>query len=317
MPKISVIIPVYNGEKTIQTTIDSVLNQTFQDFELIVINDGSTDSTLEILSTISDPRLQVFSYPNSGAPKSRNRGFDQSSGEYIAFLDADDLWTPDKLEAQLKALQNNPEAAVAYSWTDHIDESGQFLYSGRHLTINGNVYPELLVQNFLENGSNPLIRRQAFAEIQGFDESLLGGQDRDLYLRLAACYPFVGVPAVHIFYRMSPNSISSQVLRQEKQCVAVIEKAFLQAPSELQSLKQQSLARIYKYLLYRALQGYPSQQKGRAALRFLYQYGKYDPSALKQWQFFSIILLKSSIMAVFPPSFAQGILSRLKKVSKR
>ncbi len=317
MPKISVIIPVYNGEKTIQQTVDSVLNQTFQDFELIVINDGSIDSTLEILSNISDPRLQVFSYPNSGAPKSRNRGFDQSSGEYIAFLDADDLWTPDKLEAQLTALQNNPEAAVAYSWTDHIDESGQFLYSGRHLTINGNVYPDLLVQNILENGSNPLIRREAFAEIQGFDESLLGGQDRDLYLRLAARYPFVGVPAVHIFYRMSPNSISSQVLRQEKQCVAVIEKAFLQAPSELQPLKQQSLARIYKYLLYRSLQGYPSQKRGRAALRFLYHYGKYNPLALKQWQFFCVILIKSSIIAVFPPSFAQGILSNLKKASKR
>ncbi|NER48248.1 MAG: glycosyltransferase family 2 protein [Symploca sp. SIO1A3] len=126
MPTISVIIPAYNAQKTIQETINSVLNQTFSDFELIVINDGSQDSTLEIVSSISDRRMRVYSYPNAGPQKSRNRGIAQATGEYVSFLDADDLWRADKLEAQLQALQGNSQAAVAYSWTDYINESGQY-----------------------------------------------------------------------------------------------------------------------------------------------------------------------------------------------
>ena len=314
MPVISVIIPVYNGEKTIRETVTSVLNQTFSDLELIIINDGSTDSTLDIVNSINDPRLKVFSYPKTNQSASRNRGISHARGEYIAFIDADDLWTPDKIEAQYQALQDNPESAVAYSWTDCIDESSQFLRPGSHKTVNGDVYPYLLVVNFLENGSNPLIHRESFAEVGGFDQSLLGGQDRDLYIRLAAHYHFVAVPLVQVFYRMSPNSISSQILRQEKQCVAVIEKAFLQAPPSLQHLKKQSLAKIYKYFIDRALQGYPSPEKGRATIGFLFNYIRYDSSALQQWRFCLIILFKSLIIALFPPSIAKKILSTLKKI---
>jgi glycosyltransferase involved in cell wall biosynthesis len=109
MPLISVVIPVYNGEKTIQETIKSVLNQTFQSLELIIVNDGSNDETLKVISIIKDPRIKVFSYPNAGLSASRNRGLAHATGEYISFIDADDLWTPDKLEAQLKVLQENPK----------------------------------------------------------------------------------------------------------------------------------------------------------------------------------------------------------------
>ena len=139
MAIISVIIPAYNAEKTIRQTIDSVLNQTFQNFEIIVINDGSTDLTLDIVSGINDPRIKILSYPNSGAAVSRNRGFDVTKGEYIALLDADDLWTSDKLESQYNALKSHPQATVAYSWTDYIDQSGQFLQSGRHLAFQGSL----------------------------------------------------------------------------------------------------------------------------------------------------------------------------------
>lgn len=113
MPTISVIIPVYNGQKTIKETIQSVLNQTFADWELIIVNDGSQDATLEIINSINDYRIKVFSYSNAGVSSSRNRGIDQAQGEFISFLDADDLWTPDKLKEQLKALQENPQAALA------------------------------------------------------------------------------------------------------------------------------------------------------------------------------------------------------------
>jgi glycosyltransferase involved in cell wall biosynthesis len=171
MPLISVIIPVYNGEKTIQETIKSVLQQTFTDFELIIINDGSTDSTLEKIAQFKDDRIKVLSFPNKGLATSRNRGITNSHGDYLAFIDADDLWTQDKLQAQLRALQHHPEAVLAYSWTDYIDEDSRFFRSGSHLTFNDYVYKKLLRGNFLENGSNPLIRKKVFAEIGNFDKS--------------------------------------------------------------------------------------------------------------------------------------------------
>jgi len=121
MPVISVIIPAYNAEKTILETIQSLQKQTFTDFEIIVINDGSTDGTVELLNAIEDSRVKVFSYENGGLPVARNRGIDRATGEYITFVDADDLWTPDKLELQLTALRQHPEAGIAYSWTAFIN----------------------------------------------------------------------------------------------------------------------------------------------------------------------------------------------------
>jgi glycosyltransferase involved in cell wall biosynthesis len=207
-PLISVIIPAYNCEKSIKETINSVLQQTFTDFELIVINDGSQDSTLDVINSIQDTRMKVFSFENAGGNISRNRGLNLAVGNYISFLDADDIWTPDKLESQLEALQKNPEAHVAYSWTDYIDEEGNFLVSGRRVSVNGDVYEKLLINNFLENGSNPLIRKEALVELDGFDESLKAAQDWDMWLRLAAKYSFVAVPKVQILYRA--NFISSK-----------------------------------------------------------------------------------------------------------
>lgn len=104
MPTISVIVPAYNAENTILETIGSVQQQTFSDFELIVINDGSNDRTLELLNSLTDSRLKIFSYENAGVGVARNRGISHATGKFIAFLDADDLWTPDKLELQLATL---------------------------------------------------------------------------------------------------------------------------------------------------------------------------------------------------------------------
>jgi glycosyltransferase involved in cell wall biosynthesis len=314
MPLISVIIPVYNGEKTLKETIESVLHQTFSDFELIVINDGSQDSTLDILSKISDPRLRVFSYSNAGLAATRNRGFAHSSGEFIAFLDADDLWTADKLERQLAALQANPEAAVAYSWTDYIDESNKFLRRGSHLTWNGDVYQKLLVINFLENGSNPLIRREALTEVGGFYEAINTAADWDMWLRLAAHYHFVAVPSPQILYRQPVNSMSSNVYRQEAEGLQVIERAFHQAPASLQYLKPYSLANLYKYLIHKALEGDLSRPKSLLAAKFLWHAIQNDPSGIRM-QVIGKVLLKIAAVALLPPQQSQELLARFKKIN--
>lgn len=293
MPLISVIIPAFNAEKTIEATIQSVTNQTFTDFELIIVNDGSTDRTLEIVNSIEDPRIRVLSYPNSGRVSiSRNRGFTQAVGEFIAFLDADDLWTPEKLDLQLKALQSNPQAAVAYSWVDCIDENGKFLRSTRRISINGDVHGELLLGNFLENGSNPLIRKQALIEVGNFDETLLNAEDHDLYLRLAANYQFVCVPVPVVLYRISPNSKSCNVVRMEAQSRRVIEKGFERAPAPLKHLKKQSLTNLYVYLTRKALEGPPDPMKGWRAAKYFWQYLLNDSERFQRMQFNKTLFVK-------------------------
>ena len=298
---ISVIIPVYNGEKTIRETIESVLNQTLSKFELIVINDGSQDSTLDIVTSIQDPRLKVFSYSNAGVSASRNNGLSHARSEFISFLDADDLWTPDKLEAQLKALSENPQAAVAYSWTDHIDEFGQVLSPASHVTLNGDIYANLLTGNFLANGSNVLIRRQALIEVGGFDQSLAFGEDWDMWLRLAARYHFVAVPFPQILYRISTDSASCNLSMMEAGCLQVIERAYTQAPDSLQHLKKQSFAFLYKFLLFKAFQGSPGRQKGLKAANVLWRYIRNDPSRHRLVRL-KLTLLSKVVATILLPS---------------
>jgi len=311
-PEISVIIPAYNCEKTIQQTVNSVLQQTFVDFELIIINDGSKDSTLNVISKIEDARLKVFSFENAGGNISRNRGLNLAVGKYISFLDADDIWTPDKLELQLEALQKNQNAHVAYSWTDYIDEEDNFLVSGRRVSVNGDVYEKLLINNFLENGSNPLICREALIELGGFDESLKAAQDWDMWLRLAAKYSFVAVPKVQILYRVSSQSLSANLTRQEKYCLQVLENLSQLRPPKSKSTLSLSKANIYKYLTCKALQEPFTKPKGILALKFLYKYLLNDNHRINHINFLIKLLLKILVILTLPTSISTKLLSRIK-----
>lgn len=315
MPLISVVIPVYNGEKTIRETIESVLNQTLADFELLIIDDGSQDSTLEVVASIKDPRIKVFSYPNANQAVSRNRGLSHAVGEYISFIDADDLWTPDKLEAQLTALQKDPQAALAYSWTDSIDEAGQFFRVGGHRSESGNVFILLALNDFIESGSNPLIRKQALIEAGGFDAALTPAEDWDMWLRLASRYHFVVVPLVQILYRVRANSSSTNVAKMEASSLRVIERTYMLAPESMQHLKRVTIGNRYKYLTFKALDGYPVWHKGFTALRFFGNAVKNDPVLLKHKRVVAKVLLKSAIVSLFPPQVAQRLLAKTKQHS--
>ncbi|MFQ4144065.1 glycosyltransferase [Chlorogloeopsis sp. ULAP02] len=311
MPIISVIIPTYNSEKTIKYTIESVLHQTFTNFEIIIINDGSQDSTLDIISQINDARIKVFSFDNAGANVSRNRGLKLACGEFVSFLDSDDLWTSNKLEQQLEALQQNYGAVVAYSWTDYINEKGEFLLSGTHIAVNGDVYEQLLVTNFFENGSNPLIKKYALIELGGFDECLEAGQDWDMWLRLAAKYHFVAVPSVQILYRISPNSLSSNLIRQEKVSLQVLEKSYKQRPATFQDTWNKSLANIYKYLLCKSLQPPLNRQKAFLGAKFLWKFFINDQYRFQRNSFNLRILMKIVMIILLPPNFIEAFLTSI------
>ncbi|MES1022802.1 glycosyltransferase family A protein [Gloeocapsa sp. BRSZ] len=248
MPKVTVIVPAYNAEQTIVAAIASVQQQTFRDWEVIVIDDGSCDRTCELLSRIQEPRMQVHRYTNAGVSVARNRGIAHAQGEYLAFLDADDLWSADKLECQVAALEQHPDAGVAYSWTYFMNESATMIHAAPPVWFTGNVYAPLLVRNFLYSGSNALVRRDALELVGGFDATLTHGEDWQLFVRLAQVVEFVVVPKPQVFYRQSPTSASAQVALMEVRLLAVIDRVFAAVPSHFQSLKNENLANLYQYL---------------------------------------------------------------------
>jgi glycosyltransferase involved in cell wall biosynthesis len=253
MPKISIIIPTYNSEDTIKETVASVQQQSFTDWELIIIDDGSLDNTIDVVKNIAEPRIKLFVYENGGVGTARNRGITQATGEFIAFLDADDLWTCDKLASQIEALNQNHQAKVAYSWTNFVNEDGKFLFSGEALDYQGNIYQHLLLTNFLVSGSNILVRRDALQVVTGFNPDLPYVADWDFYLRLARNFDFVVVPKYQILYRQSVNSMSSKIEEVKQESLQIIDEAFQAAPAQFKSLKKKSYSILYLYCadLYR------------------------------------------------------------------
>ena len=281
MPQITVAIPVYNGATTICATLKSILQQSFQDFEIVVIDDGSTDNTANDVRQIKDHRIRLIQYSNQGLAASRNRGIDQSQCDLISFIDADDLWTPDKLTDQLTALQAAPTAAVAYSWTDCIDQCDRFCRRGSHISAHGNVYNKLLMGNFLDSGSNALFRKSVFATVGPFDESLTAAEDWDMFLRVAVEYTFVVVPKVQILYRLSPQSMSANLKRQERESTKVLTQAFTKNPQLSWQQKRKSLAQMYRYLTFKALESCSTRQQAWTAGKYLSQSIYQDTIQLK------------------------------------
>lgn len=309
MSTISVVVPAYNSQSTIIETINSVLEQTFTDFELIVINDGSTDRTLELLSEVKDARLKVYSYPNGGLPAARNQGIVRARGEFISFIDADDLWTSDKLELQLQALQKNPQAGVAYSWTICMGNNGNSFHPGVSESFQGNVYPNLLVGNFIASGSNVLIRKEAIESVGNFDESLKSCEDWDYWLRLAPKWEFVVVPKPQIIYRLSSGAMSSKLDVMEKYQTLVLERAFASAPLELQYLKNRGFAYIYLFMTRLYLSRASDAKVVKEATQKLSKAIRLYPKILLSKEGI-LLLIKLVILRILTPKLASSILNQ-------
>ena len=302
MPTISIIIPAYNARKTIIKTIESVRQQTHTDWELIIINDGSTDDTIEVAKSIEDSRIRVFDYLNGGVATARNRGIERATGDYIAFLDADDTWTSNKLELQLKALQQNPQASVAYSWTYFLYEATGVCSPSEPIYHQGNVYTELLSNNFLCSGSNPLIRSEAIDAVGFFDSSFPHCADWDYYLRLAGLYEFVVVPQHQIYYLQSANSMTSKIGAIEKQLAAMLDKTYQTVPSSLQHLKKRSQAWVYQYCTQQYLEYGRDLQSVKSAFTYLWRAFLLHPPMCFQSYTHSLVkwAVKKSLLEFYP-----------------
>ena len=200
---VSVVIPTHNASRYIVDALESVFSQTYQDFEIIVVDDASSDDTEEVLKSYAD-RVVYIKQSHAGSAVARNRGLLRSSGKYIAFLDADDLWLPSKLEKQVDLAEQHPEAVLVYTDFNRTESVSESLDSGlarRKEREIGKEFRSMLRQNFLHT-SSVLIRRNALADAGLFDPQLINAQDWDLWVRLADIGSFVFVDEILTHYRL-------------------------------------------------------------------------------------------------------------------
>lgn len=317
-PRVSVVIPVYNGAATIERTIASVYAQTFGDFELIVIDDGSTDDTAARVAASADARLKLHRYANAGLAESRNRGVARARGELIAFLDADDLWTSDKLEAQVAALAAAPRAALAYSLTDSIDAQDRFLARGSHIVENGQVYEKLVLRNVLDNGSTPLIRAATLRAAGPFDVTIPATADWDMWMRLALRDEIVCVPKVQVLYRVHDGAMSSNVRVLEEQMVTALRKGLAALPdgAARRALERAALANVYYYSTSRVLRAARTRADGRLAARYALQFLRIAPLSIGNLTYAAIQFAKSGLVILLP-GVARTLLSRVGALRQR
>lgn len=208
MPKVSVIIPTYNRPAMLKRAIDSVLKQTFQDFEIVVIDDGVRERARDVVESFHDDRIRYISHEQErGAPAARNTGIKKSTGNLVAFLDDDDEWLPEKIELQVGALEKNPEAVLAFCGLKAVNDAGKTLYTRLHGS-EGLINPffEILDKAFVLT-SAIMARRSVLMNGFLFDESLTKNQEWDLTLRLSRTMPFYSINKLLVISHIHGNQM--------------------------------------------------------------------------------------------------------------
>jgi len=215
MPKVSIIIPTYNREEFIKGTIDSVLNQTYKDFEIIVVDDGSTDNTKSYLEKYNS-KIKLIEQKNSERAVARNNGVKHSSGEYIAFVDSDDIWKEDKLKIQVEVLDNYKDVILTYGTCLRINKNGKTIKPAKRQRegYSGNVFDKLLLRNFVVSAT-PVLRHAIFNQTKGFKTKYVPYEDWEFWIRLSKLGKFYFIKDPLAFYRLHETQ-SVQLVKAEK-----------------------------------------------------------------------------------------------------
>jgi len=266
-PTVSVIMPVYNVEAYVAEAIESVLAQTYAHFELIIVDDGGTDRSLQICRAYDDPRIRIVSQPNRGLAGARNTGILEARGAYIALLDSDDRWLPEKLALHVIHLDNNPGIGVSFSPSRFIDRGGRPMRLVQKPKLAGITAADIFCRNPVGNGSAPVIRRMALETVAFrhprepqrtcyFDESLRQSEDIELWLRLALAgdVRFAGIAPALTEYRVGGGGLSSQVVRQYQSWEQVVARLSSYAADFASAHVGRARAYQLRYLARRAVQ---------------------------------------------------------------
>jgi FkbM family methyltransferase len=236
-PAVSVIVPAYEHADTIYRTLESVFSQTLTDFEVIVVNDGSSDRTAEVLAPlVAKGRIRYFAQQNAGQAAARNRGAAEARGKFFAFLDDDDIWPPDKLAWQVKYLEANPGVSVVAGWCE--DFRGKIPGPGVERPFasgpKGSVDLLLLVRVPITSPGQTLLRANLFRELDGFDPAVSGADDYDFWFRALRHSRIEMVPRVALFYRRHSGNFSRDADLMFANCLLVAKRHLSTAAPELQ-----------------------------------------------------------------------------------
>jgi glycosyltransferase involved in cell wall biosynthesis len=226
-PLVSVVLPTYNMARFVPGALQSVLSQTYRHLEVHVVDDGSADDPRNAIAPLlSDDRVHFHWQPHAGQGRARNTGVRLARGDYVAFLDADDLWVPDKLERQLP-LFDRPDVGVVYTDFQCIDVKGAQIPTSRLRARTGRITNELLIENFV-TGMTSLVRRECFESVGPFDELLPMGNDYDLFLRISTKFEFAYLDHVTYLYRHWEGQLSRN-FEARLDCAIAIMKRLLDA----------------------------------------------------------------------------------------
>ncbi|MDX2098984.1 MAG: glycosyltransferase family 2 protein [Leptolyngbyaceae cyanobacterium bins.59] len=252
-PQVSVVIPAYNVRSYLAYALASLEKQSLQDFEAIIVNDGSTDDTPEIARAVCqrDSRFRLVDKPNGGLSSARNFGLRCAEAPYIALLDGDDGYHPDKLANHVARLDRDPTIGVVYSASRIIRDDGQPTW----MTLDGQpILPDLLIamlcKNFIGHGSNAILRRDVIDDVGEFDESLRSYEDADFWARTAATgrWKFYREPHALCNYRVRPSGLSFNVLQMQRSHERVIQKAYQRFPERVEPYLPTIYAYLYRFL---------------------------------------------------------------------
>lgn len=310
---VSVIIPVYKVERYIAETIESVLSQTYQNFEIIIVDDESPDQSIEICRKFSDRRIKIIQQKNRGLAGARNTGIRQSQGQYIALLDSDDLWLPEKLERHLNHLKSRPEVGVSFCRSVFIDENGNPLeiYQMPKLTDIDAHY--IFCRNPIGNGSVPVIRREVFEGIKFqanfygepedyyFDDRFHQSEDIECWMRivLQTAWKVEGIPEALTLYRVNSSGLSAHVAPQLESWEAMVEKTRTTAPDFVAEWEHLARAYQYRYLARRAVRN----RDGKTAVKLTNQALASDWRILLQEPRRTLITIAAAyLMRIIPSS---------------
>ncbi|MBW4641438.1 MAG: glycosyltransferase family 2 protein [Goleter apudmare HA4340-LM2] len=260
IPKVSVVVPAYNVSNYIQEALTSLKLQTFKDFEVLVVDDGSTDDTAAVVQKFcqGDSRFQLLQKPNGGLSSARNYGTSHARGEYIALLDGDDVYHPDKLANHVTRLDKEADVGVVYSASRTIRNDGRPTFvtlSGK--PVHSHPLLALLCKNFVGHGSNAVFRRCLVDEVGEFDEELRSWEDVDFWVRVAATqkWRFYREKRILCYYRVRPSGLSFNLVQMRISGEQVITAAYQRSPKLIKPHLPTIYAYMYRYLSRLCLQG--------------------------------------------------------------
>ena len=247
--QVSVIIPFYNAEKFIAETIQSVLEQSYINYELILVNDGSTDDSEKICWSFSDKRINYLKIPNGGVSMARNIGYAKSSGEYVAFLDADDRWLTERLQKTVDKMNDDSSIGLIHTHIAVIDENGKKtgqVFHGKE----GWILDDLLKweECCIPAPSSILVRREVLKNVGLFDKNLSTAADHDFFFRVSSKYKIAMLPEVLGEYRVHENNMHLNIKRMEKDHVYTYRKADKNGFFSNKKFKKHCFGNLYRIL---------------------------------------------------------------------